>query len=237
MSLKNKRILITGSGRGLGKAIALLLGKHGAKIIVSARTKSEIIFVANQIIMAGGEAIAISCDITDKNSVQELFSTIDKEFGGIDILINNAGVGIFKSIEILEEEEINLMLAVNLIGTFNCTKEAFKRMKLINHGHIINVISTAGKTGRKNESGYCASKWGVVGFTECLRLEGRPLGIKVTSFFPGGINTPFWDSEENAKHQPQSSKFMNPDYVAENLLAAVNTHDNINIDEIVVKRF
>jgi uncharacterized protein len=234
MDLKNKRVLITGSGRGLGKATALLLGKYGLRVVVSARTESEIIEVANQIKKSGGDAIAIPCDITDTDSVKKLFENIEDVYGGIDILINNAGIGIFKSIENLESEEVEQMLSVNLLGTFNCSKEALKKMKQEKQGHIINVISTAGKKGKENESGYCASKWGVVGFTECLRLEGKPFGIRVTSFIQGGMDTSFWSSEENKKYQPQSNCFMKPDYVAKQLLKVINAKNNM--DEVVIKR-
>ncbi len=233
MLLKDKVVLITGAGRGLGKSTALLFGRHGAKVAVVARTKREIDEVAKKIVELDGEAIAIQTDIAEENQVQNLFSQIDKMFGRIDILLNNAGIGIYGPVEELKSDDLERMLAVNLKGTIYCSKAAFIRMKKTGSGHIVNVISTSGKIGRFGESGYCASKFGVAGFSESLKLEGKKHGIAVISFYPGGMNTTFWDK---VKNKPDTSKFMDPDEVASVLLQVVLDYKTLMIGDITIQR-
>ncbi|MBD2385562.1 SDR family oxidoreductase [Cylindrospermum sp. FACHB-282] len=236
MRLKNQVVIITGASRGLGQAMALLFGKEGAHIIAASRTSSEIEHTAEQIRDHGGSALAIPTDITDLAQVSDLFRRVEEDYGKIDILINNAGIGLFGSVEELTPEALDQMLAVNVKGTVYCCQAAFKRMKEARSGHIINILSTASKVGRANESGYTASKWAQAGFTESLKAEAKPFGIRVTSFCPGGMNTPFWQTPENQAHQQQAEQFMNPQAIAELLLHIATFPAAINIDDIVVKR-
>ena len=236
MQLKEKVIVITGAGRGFGRATALLFGREGGKIIVAARTLHEIERTAAEIIDSSGEAIAVQMDVTDRLQVRNLFQRVDNSYGRIDILVNNAGIGRFGPVEELTPEDLESMMAVNLKGTVYCSQEAFVRMKQAGGGHIINIVSTAGKVGRGNESGYSASKWAVVGFTESLKAEGKPFGIRVTSFCPGGMNTPFWDTPAARKHQPNADRFMDPHEVAAILLKIATLPQSVVIDDIVIKR-
>jgi len=236
MRLKNQVVIITGASRGLGLATALLFGKEGANIIAASRTSSEIEHTAQQIRDCGGSAIAMTTDITDPLQVLELFERVEENYGRIDILINNAGIGLFGPVEELTEEALDQMLAVNVKGTVYCSIAAFKRMKVARSGHIINIISTASKVGRANESGYTASKWAQAGFTESLKAEAKPFGIRVTSFCPGGMNTAFWQTPDNQAHQQQAEQFMNPHFIAQFLLQIAIIPSGINVDDIVIKR-
>lgn len=236
MCLKNQVAIITGAGRGLGQATALLFGKEGVHVIAASRTPTEIEHTAQQIRESGGTAIAISTDVTDLAQVSDLFRYVDEYYGRVNILVNNAGVGLFGSVEELTPEALDYMLAVNLKGTVYCSQAAFKRMKDAGSGQIINILSTASKVGRTNESGYTASKWAVAGFTESLKAEARPLGIRVTSFCPGGINTAFWQTPANKAHQEQAENFMDPQVIAELLLQIAKFPASINVDDMVIKR-
>ncbi|WP_017653862.1 SDR family oxidoreductase [Fortiea contorta] len=236
MRLKNQVVIITGASRGLGRATALLFGKEGAHIIAASRSSSEIEQIAQQIRDAGGSAQAIPADITDPIQVLNLFQRVDEYYGKIDILINNAGIGLFGPVEELTDEALEQMLAVNVKGTVYCSQAAFKRMKQARSGQIINILSTASKVGRANESGYTASKWAQAGFTESLKAEAKPFGIRVTSFCPGGMNTAFWQTPDNQAHQQQAENFMNPYSIAELLLQIATVPAAINIDDIVIKR-
>jgi 3-oxoacyl-[acyl-carrier protein] reductase len=234
--LQGKVSVITGSGRGLGKSAAIHFGKEGAKVVVVGRTQDEVEHTASGIRASGGEAIAVPTDITDLSQVKALFQRVEDAYGKIAILVNNAGIGVFGPVEELSPEELEMMLSVNLKGTVYCSQEVFKRMKGSGGGHIINVVSSSGKVGRANESGYAASKWGVAGFTESLRVEGKSFGIRVTSFCPGGMNTSFWDTPTGRKLQPNSSKFMDPDQIAAILLQIAILPENMVIDDILIRR-
>lgn len=235
MRLQDKVVVVTGAGRGLGKEIALLFGREGGKIVVAAPALDEIQDTAREVNGAGGVALSLLTDVTDRAQVRELFREVDRAFGRLDILVNNAGVGIFRPFTELTPEDIEAMVNINLKGTMYCSQEAFLRMRSAG-GHIINVVSTAGKVGRAMEAGYCASKWGVAGLTECLKEEGRPLGIRVTAFCPGGMNTSFWQTPNGRRYQRNPENLMDPKAVASILLEIVTLPPSIVVDDIVIRR-
>ena len=151
---------------------------------MAARTADDVEALAQSIRATGGEATAVAADVSDYLQVRRLFQKVDQLYGQVDILLNSAGVGLFGPLQNFNEDEIIRTINVNLVGTILCSREAFTRMQQAGHGHIVNVVSTSGKTARSLESVYCASKWGVAGFTESLQLEGRQAGIKATAFCP-----------------------------------------------------
>ncbi len=188
MKLKGKVAVVTGSGRGIGRAIAIALAKEGCKVVVCSRTQKEIDSTAKKIKKAGSEALAVKADVSNSNDVKNLVAVTLEEFGKIDILVNNAGVSVYKPfLETMEEEYENVM-KINLKGIFLCIKEALPHMISQRNGIIINISSVLGKHGSKNFSVYSASKFGVIGLTESISEE-LPEGIRIYAVCPGGVAT------------------------------------------------
>ncbi|MEK6833738.1 MAG: glucose 1-dehydrogenase [Nanoarchaeota archaeon] len=189
MDLKNKIVLVTGSSRGIGKAIALLFAKEGAKVIVNySKSEKEANEVLNEI-KKTSDGIAIKCDVSKEEEVKKMISEIIKKFGRLDILINNAGI-VF-DIPLFEKtvEQWNKTLGVNLIGTFLCSKYAVPYIKKQKSGVIINIASTNGIDSLSPESAdYDASKAGVISLTKNLASELAP-NIRVNCVAPGWVNT------------------------------------------------
>ncbi|MBT3602342.1 MAG: SDR family oxidoreductase [Candidatus Latescibacteria bacterium] len=189
MKLKDRVGVVTGGGRGIGKAAALALAREGAKVVIGATTTTEIEDVANEIERANGRALAVSVDVTQKMAVENLTKRTIDEFGQIDILVNNAGVAIHNPIAKITEADWDLNIAVNLKGTFLCTQAVFQHMCDRGTGHIVNVSSISGNNGHANGGAYCAAKFGAVGFTEVTAVEGKPFGVKASVICPGPTDT------------------------------------------------
>jgi NAD(P)-dependent dehydrogenase (short-subunit alcohol dehydrogenase family) len=189
MRLKDKVAIITGGGRGIGRAIAIGFAKEGAKIVVTARTREEIESVANEINNSGGKCIGICCDVSDEKQVKEMIEQTYREFGRIDVLVNNAGIGHVKPVYAIPLESFENIIAVNLTGTFLCTKHVWQIMKSSGGGSIINVSSLGGITAYPFLSAYCASKWGQIGFSKACAEEGKECNIRVNVIAPGKADT------------------------------------------------
>jgi len=189
--LEGKTALVTGGGRGIGRATALLLAERGARVAVCSRTQSEVDGTVSQIILKGGIAKGYLCDVADEARVVELFSRIRGDFGRLDILVNNAGMFAGGMVENTSLSEFNETVAANLTSVFLCGREAFGMMKK-NGGSIVNVSSLAGVKGAKKFPGfgaYSAAKSGVVGLTEVMAEEGRGYGIRANAVCPGAVDT------------------------------------------------
>jgi NAD(P)-dependent dehydrogenase (short-subunit alcohol dehydrogenase family) len=233
-SLEGQVIVITGAGRGLGRASAELLAQEGARIVAAARTESDLSSLTKNIREKGQDALAIRADVSDPKQVAALFQEVDRHYGRVDVLINSAGVGIFGEFDQLSPEDFQQAINVNLLGTIYASQEAFKRMKGQQSGHILNVVSSSGTKGRAKETAYAAAKFGVQGFTLSLLEEAKPHKIRVTSFRPGGINTSFWDNLRS--HQPDPSKFMDVREVAHFLVEVVKGWGSLVVDDIGINR-
>lgn len=219
-----KNIIIVGSSKGLGKALALLLHKDNNLFLLS-RKIDKVKFSQKNI-------TKIACDITSLESIKEAFKKIDNLTKTIDVLINCAGVGLERNLEASTDMEINNVIKTNLLGVIFVSREVYKRMLRQNKGYIINISSTSGKKARDGETVYCASKWGLAGFTESLRLEGQKHNIRVTTVFPGGMKTDFYNNNPNK----DISGFMNPKYVAEQIVNLINSHPSICPSQLVIER-
>ena len=189
MKLENHVAIITGSGRGIGRATALAFAKEGADIVLAARTETEIASVAEEVEQLGRRALAIPTDVQVKSDVDKMVSQTFDTFGKVDILVNNAGVAIHDPISKIREEDWDLTMAVNLKGVFLCTQAVFSHMCEQKYGHIVNVSSISGKFGHVNGGSYCASKFAVIGFTETTNNEGKRHGVKASVVCPGPVDT------------------------------------------------
>ncbi len=228
--LADKVVWITGSGRGIGRATALALAKKGAKVVLSARTQVEIEVVQQQISASGGTAMAIRCDGADKKAVNDLVAHVKGAWGAMDILINNAGIAVFRKIVDTSEQDWDAMMNANLKSAFLCSQAVLPGMIERKSGHIINVVSVSGKQPYYNCGGYCASKYGMLGLTDVLRLEGRKHGIRVTAFLPGATDTAIWGNANVDR-----TKMMSPEQVAQALVAICESDDHSNLEEVVLR--
>ena len=189
MKLENRVAIITGGGRGIGRATALAFAAEGADIVLAARTDTEISAVAEEVRALGRRALAMPTDVQHKTDVDAMVAQTLDTFGKVDILVNNAGVAIHNPIPKIREEDWDVTMAVNLKGVFLCTQAVFAQMCEQKSGHIVNVSSVSGKFGHVNGGAYCASKFAVVGFTETTNNEGRPHGVKASVVCPGPVDT------------------------------------------------
>jgi len=196
MTLQGKIAVVTGATKGIGRAIAKSLASAGAGIVITARNKDEIEkTVADLKAMDVGMTAGYVCDVREYEQVKSVFANVARDFGGVDILINNAGIGMFKSVESMNVDEFRAILETNLFGVFYCCHEAIPLMKKRGGGYIINISSLAGTNAHPEMAAYNASKFGLNGFSEALMQEVRHDGIKVSYIMPGSVNTEFGGDE------------------------------------------
>ncbi|MEM6325735.1 MAG: SDR family oxidoreductase [Bacteroidota bacterium] len=235
-TLDGAAVLVTGASRGLGRSIAVAFGQRGARVAGLARTAADLDQTGTEVETAGGSFLALEADITSGESVHEAFEALDRAFGRLDVLVNNAGLGRFGPVDILPEEDWTLQMDVNLTGLFRATRLAVPRMLATKDagllkGHIVNIASVAGLVGNPSISAYNATKFGVRGFSEATMKELRPKGIRVTCVYPGSIDTPFFD-EAGIDMNPNA---MTPESVAASVLHAVEAPAGTLLSEIMLR--
>jgi len=208
VDLTGKSAIVTGGTRGIGYAIAKALVSAGANVAITGRLESDVENATSELGKIGpGTISGYACDVRNYDAVKSLFGA----FGGVDILINNAGIGIFSSVESMSPEDFRAVLETNVFGVFYCCHEAIPVMKQRGGGYIINISSLAGANPHPQMAAYNASKFGLNGFSEALMQEVRHDGIKVTYIMPGSVNTEFGGDEPSN----QKSWQLQPDDIAE----------------------
>ena len=196
LTLKGKVAVVTGGTKGIGRAIARSLVAAGAGVAITARNEDEIGTAVTDLKKLGaGTPAGYVCDVRDYEQVKSVFKTIAQQFGGLNILVNNAGIGIFGSVESMSVDDFRAVLETNVFGVFYCCHEAIPLMKQRGGGYIINVSSLAGTNAHPQMAAYNASKFGLNGFSEALMQEVRHDGIKVSYIMPGSVNTEFGGDE------------------------------------------
>ena len=192
-----KTVLVTGASRGIGAGIALRFAREGANVVVS-DVAPHVEETAKQIAALGVRAIPVLCDVTDRAQVEALYGRAMKEFGRLDVSVQNAGVITIAPIDRLTEAEWNKVLAVNTTGVFLCCQAAAKHMMKQRSGRLINTASGQARQGFIYTPHYAASKFGVIGITQSLAKELAPFGITVNAFCPGIIETDMWAYNDQA---------------------------------------
>lgn len=211
MHLANRTAIVTGGTKGIGLAIARALVAAGVNVAISARHENEIQQTADELNKFGrGRCVGFVCDVRDQAQVESFFANTLAALGGLDILINNAGIGIFAPVESTSGDDFRAVIETNLCGVFYCCHEAIPLLKQRGGGYIVNISSLAGANPHANMAAYNASKFGLNGFSEALMQEVRHDNIKVSYIMPGSVNTEFGGDEPSA----QKSWQLQPEDIA-----------------------
>jgi 3-oxoacyl-[acyl-carrier protein] reductase len=226
-SLKGKNALVTGAGKGIGRATALALAQEGVNVGLLARTETDLIDVAKEIEAIGVKVAYATADVSSMEQVNLAVEHLKNTLGPVDILINNAGTGKFGKFLDLEPEEWKQIIDINLMGVYYVTRAVLPQLIDKNGGDIINISSTAGQKGAPVTSAYSASKFGVLGLTESLALEVRKHNIRVTALTPSTVATELAYKENLTDGNPE--KVMQPEDLAEFMVAQLKLHPRIFI--------
>jgi 3-oxoacyl-[acyl-carrier protein] reductase len=227
MQLKNARILLTGGSLGIGKETARLLVEAGAKVLITGRSKDRLQQAAQET-----GAIPLVADIAISEDIDKTMQAVTEQLGGLDVLINNAGIGEFAPIDEVKLEQFQKVYAVNVFGLAMLTQKAVKLFKKQSTGHIINIASSAGVRGFKNGSVYASSKFALRGMTECWRDELRPFNIRVMLVNPSEVTTAFGNPER--KERADEAKKLRATEIAYVIKAALEMDNRGFIPELSV---
>lgn len=225
--LKNKNALITGAGKGIGKAIAIALAKEGVNVILVSRTQADVDQLANQTNNLGVKSLALSADVSDMNSINSAVEKALAEFKTIDILINSAGIAAFGKFLELEPNAWEKIIQVNLMGTYYTTRAVIPNMIERQIGDIINISSTAGLNGNALTSAYSASKFAVLGLTDSLMQEMRKHNIRVSALTPSTVATDMAKDLNLTDGNPE--KVMQSEDIAELIIAQLKLNRRVFI--------
>jgi 3-oxoacyl-[acyl-carrier protein] reductase len=230
-------LLVTGGGRGIGRAVALRFAREGWNVAVMARSQEELAETAALVAKAGGKALAIEGDVSQEADGEAAVKRTEEAFGGIDVLVNNAGLFKVKAAHETSTALWRQILETNLSGPFFVTRAVIRGMLARKRGRaIVNVSSEAGKKGFAGSGAYCASKYGLCGFGDAIREELRPAGIRVINVLPGQVDTKAWDGcgLDLDRIGLRRDKMMKPEQVADAIAHAVLA-DGAVAEEILLK--
>jgi len=222
MDLNSKVAIVTGGTKGIGRAIAESLAREQLKVCITARSQVDVDAAVQSLNKLGGaKAIGIACDVRVYGEVKSLFHCVQGELGGVDVLVNNAGIGIFAPVAEMSPPDFRAVLETNLFGAFYCCHEAIPLMKQRGGGYIINISSLAGANPHPRMAAYNASKFGLNGFSEALMQEVRHDNIKVSYIMPGSVNTEFGGDQPSDEKSWQ----LQPADVAETVMNLLSYPD------------
>lgn len=227
--LSGQTALITGAGRGIGRAIAVALGNEGANLVLVSRTLSQLEETAELIRKNNQRLYCLKADITNVNELDAICKNVIDNFGRVDILVNNAGVGYFSDVINTELKEFDEMFNVNVRGMFLMTKAFLPLMIQNKQGDIVNIASLAGRNALEGGAVYAATKWAVIGFSRSLMLEVRKHNIRVITICPGSVDTTF------AGLKKENPTIPKPEDIANVLVNALLTPRNVMVSEIDIR--
>jgi NADP-dependent 3-hydroxy acid dehydrogenase YdfG len=240
--VKGKVAIITGASSGIGEETARALARLGVKVVVAARRKDRLDSIVAEIEKKGGTAMAIEADVTDKTVCMKLVEQVSKEWGSIDILINNAGVMLIGPALDAPIEEWEKMVALNVMGLLYMTHATLPVMKKQGSGHIVNISSVAGRTTRSGSAVYNLTKWGVNAFTDALRqeLSEEKTGVRTTLIEPGAVDTELADHIRPEVREQMMGRFANmkrleSEDIAAGIVYAVTQPAHVSVNEILIR--
>lgn len=231
-------ILITGAGKGIGRSIALEFSRRSSDhsdfnphLILCSRTPNDLENLSAECRKYGTSSTTFNVDISNLNDSNKMVEEILNTFGKIDCLINNAGVGTFKPLENMTEQDFDYTISINLKGTFFLTQNVFAHMKGRKSGHIFFITSVAAEKPFEQSAIYCMSKYGQKGLVEVMRLHGRKHHVKITNVMPGAVYTPMWGEVDPEMRE----KMMQPEDISGPIVDAYLTPTRTSVEELVFR--
>ena len=241
-ALEGKVAAITGASSGIGEATALALAAEGAAVALAARREDRVADLASRIEGGGGRALAVATDVTDEEQANSFVAQANEKLGGLDVLVNNAGVMLLGPVAGAPTDQWRQMIEVNLLGLLYCTHAALPIMGAAGSGDIVNVSSVAGRTASLGSGVYNMTKWGVVGFSEALRQECSHAGVRVTAIEPGWVDTELQGHNEHPavvagmkKAMEKVERVLDADDIARAITFAVTQPPHVSINEMLIR--
>lgn len=222
MELTDRIVLVTGAGRGIGRALALAFAAEGAHIALQGRTKKNLEKVQKELKPLGVKSAVLAGDVADEGAVSRCVAAAEQQLGSIDVLVNNAGIFATGPVDKIDAIVFDRVLAVNLRGPFLMSRAVLPGMKSRRRGHIVNIASTAGRRGFPGGAAYCASKFGLAGMTEAMRYDVRAFDVRVSCVFPSSVAT---DLAREHDARLNEERAIQPEDVARAVVALVKMDD------------
>jgi NADP-dependent 3-hydroxy acid dehydrogenase YdfG len=238
--ISSQVVAITGASSGIGEATALACARAGAAVALAARRAERIDALARQIVEQGGRAIAVPTDVGEEAQAQAFIARAHEELGRLDVLVNNAGVMLLGPIENAPTDEWREMIHANVFGVLYCTHAALPLMHAQGSGHVVNISSVAGRIARAGSGVYNLTKFGVGAFSESLRQESVPLGVRVTLIEPGAVSTELAGHNRPEVREQIAKRFgditiLEAEDIANAILYAIGQPPHVSVNEVLIR--